>query len=234
MVKEKNRDKCLKNSVILLPICNYLENIVKEHFPKNNVDVFYQGIDISEWENPEPMNLKHPCVGLLQSANIFEKTKEMFTLESVLKEMPHVMFYWAGDGPYKEMILEKFKKYENFKWIGNLEYPSKVRDFLSEIDVYALISGLDMSPLTLLEAQLMKKPVIATGIGGIPELMLDKKTGFLVNKGDSNDIIDKILLLINDEQKAKNVGDAGRQFAQENFNWDKITRDFISFVNTLI
>ena len=61
------------------------------------------------------------------------------------------------------------EKYENFHWLGSLEYPEKVREFLTEIDVYALISGIDMSPLSLQEAQLMEKPVIATNVGGIPE-----------------------------------------------------------------
>ena len=44
-----------------------------------------------------------------------------------------------------------------FIGLGSLDYPNKVREFLTEIDVYALISGIDMSPLTLQEAQLMEK-----------------------------------------------------------------------------
>ncbi len=46
---------------------------------------------------------------------------------------------------------------KNFHWLGKLEYPDKVREFLSEIDIYALITGMDLSPLSLKEAQLMKK-----------------------------------------------------------------------------
>ena len=128
------------------------------------------------------MQLKHPCVGLVQGAVIFEKTKELLTLTSVLEKMPHVTFYWAGDGPYRNEVLPILEKYDNFEWLGALEYPDKVRDFLSEIDVYALLSGIDMSPLTLLEAQLMEKPVIATSVGGIPELMINKKVVFLLKK----------------------------------------------------
>ena len=39
------------------------------------------------------------------------------------------------------------EKYNNFKWLGPLQYPDKVREYLTEIDVYALVSGIDMSPL---------------------------------------------------------------------------------------
>ena len=47
----------------------------------------------------------------------------------------------GGDGPYKDKILPKLEKFENFKWLGHLDYPNDVRDYLSEIDVYALVSG---------------------------------------------------------------------------------------------
>ena len=88
----------------------------------------------------------------------------------------------------------KLEKFDNFTWLGSLEYPNKVRKFLSEIDAYALISGIDMSPLTLLEAQLMEKPVIATNVGGIPELMIDGKTGFLIEKNNPKDLERKFCL----------------------------------------
>ena len=48
--------------------------------------------------------------------------------------------------------------------LGFLQYPDKVREFLSEIDVYVLLTGMDLSQLTLKEAQLVKKPVISTNI----------------------------------------------------------------------
>jgi len=123
--------------------------------------------------------------------------------------------------------MVKLKKYKNFKWLGPLQYPNKVREYLSEIDIYALISGLDMSPLTLLEAQLMKKPVIATNVGGIPELIIDGKTGFLVEKGNSKELIEKIEEILNDPKKIEEMGVEGRKFVEENFSWKIITQKFI-------
>ena len=119
--------------------------------------------------------------------------------------------------------------FENFKWLGNLEYPKGIRQFLSEIDIYALISGIDMAPLTLLEAQLMKKPIIATSVGGIPELMKDGKTGFLTKKGNDVDIIEKISILMSD--KNLEFGENGRNFVTENFSLERISEDFLKFIN---
>ena len=87
-----------------------------------------------------------------------------------------------------------------------------------------------MSPLTLQEAQLMKKPVVATNVGGIPEIMKDKVTGFLVEKGDADDWIKKLSLLINDDQKRKTMGEAGRIFVEDNFSWNTIAKKFVEIL----
>ena len=229
-LKDNIAEECFKNSQAILPICSYLENIVKEHHPKSETHVLYQGIDPSKWYKQEGMKLKHPCIGILQSSTIWGKTKELLILPKVMEKFPNVMFYWVGDGPYRDKILPILEKYKNFQWLGKLDYPEKVRQFLSEIDIYALISGLDMSPLTLQEAQLMEKPVIATDVGGIPELMKDKETGYLVRKGDADDLIEKINLLLDETVDRKKMGNRGKEFVSKKFSWDIITKQFIELM----
>ena len=225
---EEMGNQVFSNAECILPICKFLENRIHDVFPKKTTQIMYQGIKSENWFSEEGIKLKHPCVGLVQSATIWGKTREMLILKNVLQKFPNVTFYWVGDGPFAKIINSELSKYENFKWLGSLEYPNKVRQFLSEIDIYALISGIDMAPLTLLEAQLMKKPVIATSIGGIPELMDDGKTGFLVNKGDDVDIVEKISTLLNEH--TIEFGEAGRKFVSENFSWEKISENFLKFV----
>ena len=227
-------DKNFKGSSLILPICKHLEKIVKGNYPDKETAVMYQGITPERWYPQEGMKLKHPCVGLLQGAVIWGKTQEMLILEKVLKKMPNVTFYWVGDGPYRDKILPILEKYDNFKWLGALEYPDKVREYFTEIDIYALVSGIDMSPLTLQEAQLMRKPVVATNVGGIPELMKDDETGFLVEKGNAEELIEKLSLLINDKEKRGNMGNSGRKFMEENFSWDKITKEFVKDLEKLM
>lgn len=227
-------EKCFRNSTIVFPICDYLTSIVKEHHPNVQTSVFFEGIDKQKWYSTSEMHLNHPCVGLLQDANWWGKTKEMLILKKVLEKLPDVNFYWAGDGPYREDILRELNQYSNFKWLGRLQYPDKVRDYLSEIDIYALITGMDLAPLTLKEAQLMEKPVIATNVGGVPEMMQDKKTGFLVNEGDSEMLINKIKILISDNTTSKQLGKNGRKFVEDTFNWDTIARNFLDAIKSRI
>ena len=225
---EEMGEECIQKSELILPICNHLSDITKEKYSNKKIETLYQGITPENWFQKKGIELKHPCVGILQSATIWEKTKELLILPKILEKMPDVHFYWAGDGVYKDKVLPLLEKYENFHWIGSLEYPDKVREFLTEIDVYALISGIDMSPLTLQEAQLMEKPVIATNVGGIPELMKDCETGFLIEKNNPEELFEKLSMLLNNLENAKEMGKKGKEFVKDNFNWDKICNDFLN------
>tara|TARA_B100000586_G_scaffold209726_1_gene156918 strand:+ start:50 stop:1114 length:1065 start_codon:yes stop_codon:yes gene_type:complete len=226
-VKENIAEKCFKKSALILPICKYLQKIVNERYPGKTTPVLYQGIKDSDWFYEKGMKLKHPCVGLIQDANIWEKTKELSLLPNILDGLPNVNFYWAGDGKYSSKILQLLEGYENFHWLGNLAYPEEVRRFLSEIDIYGLLTGIDMSPHTLLEAGLMKKPVLATNVGGVSESCINNKTCFLIEKGDPQGWIDKISVLLEDKEKMLEMGMNGREFVKENFSWEKIAEDFI-------
>jgi glycosyltransferase involved in cell wall biosynthesis len=90
-----------------------------------------------------------------------------------------------------------------------------------------------MSPLTLQEAQLMKKPVVATNVGGIPELMKNNITGYLIEKGNSEEYIKKLSLLLNDEKRREIMGESGREFIEENFNWSKIAKEFLIILKNI-
>ena len=221
-------EKCYLGSSAILPICRYLDNIVNNKFPNHPTYVFRGGIDTAEWNRVETDQLKHPCVGLLQKASIWGKTKEMFILEQVIPKFPSVTFYWAGGGYYENKVLERLNKFKNFVWLGKLQYPDKVREFLSEIDLYALVTGIDMLPSTLLEAQLLEKPVIATDVGGVNETMVNLKSGYLVAQGNAEELCEKIDLLLNDSQLSTEMGKNGRSYVQETFSFDVLTKDFIN------
>ena len=223
-------EKVFEDATAILPICKYLENVVKEHHPNQDTGVFLEGINADRWYHTEKLELNHPCVGLVQDANWWGKTKELLILEDVLRKMPNVHFYWAGDGQYRERITKKLERFENFKWLGRLDYPDKVRKFLETIDVYALITGMDLAPLTLKEAQLMEKPVIATDVGGDKEMMVDKKTGCLVREGSPEDIVERSSYLLENKSTAIDMGKEGSKFIQEEFNWEKVAKNFLEII----
>ena len=231
---EKLGKEIFNGATAILPICKYLEKITNKFVPGKSTNIFSEGVDASRWYQAKGMNLKHPCIGLLQRANWWGKTSEMLILKNVLEKMPNTHFYWAGDGPLRERVLSELDQYDNFHWLGNLQYPDKVREYLSEIDVYALITGMDLASLTLKEAQLMKKPVVATNVGGNQEMMIDGKTGFLVQQGNHEQLIEKLSLLLEDEELAKKMGNEGRKFIEDTFNWELVTKNFIKIAESYL
>ena len=157
-----------------------------------------------------------------------------FTIFTTISTSCFVHFYWVGDGQYKTKILDKLGKYENFHYLGFISYPDKVREYLTEIDIYALPTGMDTTPLSCREAMAMEKPIVASNVGGIPEMIYDGKTGFLVDEGNAEQWIDKISFLLKNENTAKEMGKAARQLIIEKFNWDILAKDFLTAVNPII
>ena len=224
--------KCFNNASLILPISKYLANEVRKNIPEKKIEIFpADGRDPLEWNQMSGMSLKHPCVGLLQGMNVWGKTRELLTLMKVMKELPEITFYFAGDGFYKDKIIPKLKDFKNFIWLGNLEYPVEAKKFLTEIDVYLLLSGMEGLGQTIIEALLMEKPVIATNIGGIPELIEDGNTGFLVETGDYEDLIKKINQIVAEPVTANNMGSKGKEIMQKKFNWDNIAKKFVLILN---
>ena len=83
-VRGKIAEKVFAGATAILPVANYLTNIIKEHHPQQSIEVFVEGVDDAKWYKQDGMQLKHPCVGLLQDANWWRKTREMLTLEKVI------------------------------------------------------------------------------------------------------------------------------------------------------
>ena len=233
-LRNRISEKVFSEATGILPICKYLEDVVKERYPKQNTGVFLEGIDSNKWYKVDVMELKSPCVGLVQDANWWGKTKELLILEQVLGKIPDVTFYWVGDGQYRQRIMKRLDKYENFKWLGRLEYPEDIRKFLETIDIYALITGMDLAPLTLKEAQLMKKPVLATDVGGDKEMMKDGETGFLIREGNSEDIIKRVKELLENKTMVKEMGEKGKEFVTEEFNWERVTKNFLDIIKPFV
>ena len=221
-------DLCLRKSSLILPISKYLENEVKKRYPEKNIKLFpADGRDPEEWIPTTVQKLKHPCVGLVQGLNIWGKSKELLTLKNVLKELPQITFYLAGDGIYRNEIISQLENFENFVWLKNLKYPEEVKEFFSEIDIFLLLSGMEGLGQTIIEALLMKKPIIATNVGGIPELIRDGKNGLLVKNGDSKKIIENITKLLSNSIFAKEIAETGYNMVKQKYSWKTIAENFV-------
>lgn len=218
----------------IMPICNWLATRVKHHRPKKRIKVLYQPIEPKIWtddQDEEEMTLTHPAVISTFHFHILPKVFGFLRFMEVARAMPEINFYIAGSGPYLNYVLSRNPP-SNMKFLGQLPYPGGVKSFLREGDVYVHPSGQDACPLTVMEAELMQKAVIGTDVGGVPEVMADKR--FLVKDGDTVDWIRKIRWLLDHDGERETVGANGRRFIEENFSMEKISRELFEYMRSVV
>jgi len=144
-----------------------------------------------------------------------------FFLKSMVKvreKIPAIKALIVGKGKEEE----KLKRYSQKLGLDDHVIFTGEREDISEIiqivDVFVLPSLWEGMPNVLLEAMAAGKPVVATKVGGIPELVVHEETGILVHPEDSSALANAILDLLQDKLKAKKMGEAGRVRVEEHFN----------------
>jgi glycosyltransferase involved in cell wall biosynthesis len=105
----------------------------------------------------------------------------------------------------------------------------EIRDWYARSSVVILPSYSEGLGRVLLEAQAMKKPVVAYDGGGMGEAMLSGKTGFLVKTGDVNALADKIAFLLEDKAERLQFGERGREFVEQRFSVPALVRRHEAF-----
>ncbi|NOQ71258.1 MAG: glycosyltransferase [Crocinitomix sp.] len=91
----------------------------------------------------------------------------------------------------------------------------------NEMDIVVVASLAESFGVSAVEASACQKPVVATSVGGLPEVVLDQKTGLLCEPNNPVDMAAKIAILIEDQEKRKSFGIAGRDFVFEKYDWEK-------------
>lgn len=94
---------------------------------------------------------------------------------------------------------------------------AELRSMLKDYDAYICPSFLEMSPVNILEAQAAGLPVLATNVGGIPDMVRHDETGLLYECDNVSDAVEKIKMLLNDKQLRERLGKTGRKYVSETY-----------------
>lgn len=143
----------------------------------------------------------------------------------------HVRFHIVGQPGFLESDLEYFRDIKELIQRLNLaeliSFHEPVEDLspvLARFDMLVSSSHIETFGRTLVEAMAMGKPIVATAVGGVPEVVADGEVGFLVPAGDANALAKKISLLVEDDDLRQTMGQKGRQRVLEHFDVRTITR----------
>lgn len=217
----------IKKADLILPISRWLEKQVKQHLPDHPTQVLFRGINAKKWrpkQNITPLNLKHPAAVSVFDFEIYSKVAGLLKFMTAIKKMPKINFYFAGNGPYANLIKQKIPS--NMFLLGRIS-KSKVQALLATCDIFVHPSGLDALPRCIMEASLMEKPIIASNVGGTPEIIKDNEAGYLCDINSPDQWIEKIHFLLDNPSIAKKLGKNARKYVTKKFNWKRIAEDFI-------
>lgn len=125
----------------------------------------------------------------------------------------------AGDGPIRERLEARFGPAGTF--LGPVPY-EQIPALYHEFDAFVLPSHTEGLPRVVLEAQATATPVIATRVGGIPEIITDGETGLLCDVKDPAGLATAINRLLADSDIREQLGTAGRDVVEAEYSWDNI------------
>ena len=141
---------------------------------------------------------------------------------SVLRRCPGCVMIVAGEGSMKKELEELCKKLKLGKSVLFLGYRDDIIELIAISDVTVLSSRMEGMGIILLEAMSMGCPVAATRVGGIPEVVEDGVTGILVNPQRPGELAQALIAILADKEKAKRMGEAGREKVQKYFSEEKM------------
>ena len=144
------------------------------------------------------------------------------------KSMENLKFLIVGDGPLRSR-LEKMKN----KQIIFAGWRNDVADLLNISDIFVLPSLSEGLPVSLLEAYTLSKPVIATTVGAVPDLVINNKTGLLIEPRNREKIEKAISYLLKNPELARIMGNNGKRFVEKHHNWDCIMNKYEEIYNSL-
>lgn len=213
--------------------------IISKILSTNKLLVIYNGIDLNKFifqdkktreEIREELNLKKDDKVLISVARLFEAKGYPYLIEAIKilkKKYLDIKLLILGEGKEKNKLEEQIRDSNLEKNISLLGRKENVSDYLNASDIFVLASLWEALGCVILEAMACGLPVIATNVGGIPEIIEDNVSGFLVSSKNPEALAQKIDYLLGlDEQKRLELGNRGRKIIEEKFSLDRMVESY--------
>jgi len=152
----------------------------------------------------------------------------------VIDRFPHVVFLIVGRGGLREELEAHTRQLgvaSHFRFLGHRD---DVSDILAICDIFVLPSLSEGMPLALLEAMAAGIPIVATKVGGVPEVIKDGETGILVPPGDGHILAMSIVRLLEDRPFAGKMGTTARESVAHRFSLTRMVQTYQQIYAQLI
>lgn len=212
---------------------------IKVVYPGVDGDIFKLGVAIDEVRRKYHLPAQKKVllsVSRLVARKGFDQV--IRAMPEILKTFPDTVYLIGGKGPDETRLrkivrgLRRSAEQKAIQFIGFVE-DRDLPAFYNLADIFLMPSrflkqagDVEGFGMVFLEAGACGCPVIGGRSGGIPEAIIDQKTGFLVDPADPKDLAIKVKTLLADEGMRRRMGENARRRALQRFNWQRITQDF--------
>lgn len=174
-------------------------------------------------------------------ARLYQTKGLSYLLEAfaeVRKKYPHVQARIFGEGPLRDELLEQSRNLGldgNTILAGAFTSREQLARIMAETDVFVMPSILEGQPVALVEAMSYGKPIVATAVGGIPELITDGQNGLLCPAHDPISLADKIMILVENATLREALGMSARKsYEYGPFQPSAVCENFLSVYDRVI
>jgi len=151
--------------------------------------------------------------------------KDPFALLEAVKKLPEGVLLLVGDGELRPLVERSIRELGLVDRVRLLGQRSDIPRILAASNIFVLSSRWEGLPYTIIEAMMAGLPVVATEVGGVPELVEDGVTGFLIPPRDPEALAEALQKLIADPELRRRMGQAGREKALKEFTLDRMLRE---------
>ncbi|NOQ21850.1 MAG: glycosyltransferase [Candidatus Aegiribacteria sp.] len=231
--------KILRNSTFVVAQSRFEKELYSGMgIPEERVHISGSGIDPAEFAGSsrerglERLGVTGPVIlcltahsldrgtaNIIQACRILLKKERDFTLVLAGPVLPDVEEYINSE----KKLAEEFG--DRLVLTGYVSREERI-DLLSAADIVLLPSRLDCFGIVVLEAWISGKPVIGCWSGAMPDIISDGNNGFLVSWGDTTSLMNRIEILLDNEELGRAMGSRGRKDVLERWTWEKVTDRF--------
>jgi glycosyltransferase involved in cell wall biosynthesis len=235
-------DKLVGAARVVVTETDYAEKFLRERFPEyaDRIHRVYNGLNLAEFRratfSSDPPSIvaigrvivKKGFANLIRACALLVERGKSFRCEIV------------GEGPLENQLRAQIEqlRLQEFVQLPGPKPQHELRARLANASVFVLPSvpepegGMDNLPTVIMEAMATGLPVVSTRVGGIPEMVIDNQTGFLVQPEDAVALAGAIEKVTNDRSLGQTLGRAGYEHAQKLFSIEKNVRELCALLSS--
>jgi len=233
-------DKLVDRARVIVTETDYAARFLREQFSHraDRVHRIYNGLDLAEFWRADFSSIPPLIIAvgrlipkkgfgdLIRACALLGERGKSFRCEII------------GEGPLENELSRQIDKLclQNNVVLAGAKPQTQLRGRLAAANVFVLPSvidsdgGMDNLPTVIMEAMAAGLPIVSTNIGGIPEMVIENETGFLVQSGNAAAMADAIETVINDRSSAARLGHSGYDRARALFSIEKNVRDLCALI----